>query len=353
MIAVVIMAGGGGTRLFPASTASKPKQFVQWPEALAGSDETPSRVLASSLLCQTYDRIRHLVDREYVFVATTAELAQAVREQLKEMPASNLIVEPLRRNSAGACALATAHVANVLGPDTVVALVPADATVEDSVTYCETLHRAAMVAEERDGIVVVAIRPTGPSTGYGYVRPGDWIGPNAFRVSAFVEKPDAFRAEKLLEEGCMWNAGIFVWRVDVARQVFADLLPLHAQLFEDGLSADRVLSIFQQLPVVSIDVGVAERARSVYCVVGHFSWDDLGTWDAFARVFPPDASGNVALGDARFIDSHDCVAVLDAGRIVTLGVSDLVIVRFGDTVFVCPRSRSQDVGKVERMLDGG
>lgn len=347
MNAIVIMAGGVGTRLFPASSIHWPKQFVQWPTSVNTLSESDTMREPESLLQGTYRRLRPLAEPAQVFVVAPPEFVEPIREQLPELPAENVLVEPFRRNSAGACALATARILARLGEKTTVMIVPSDAAVGEDAIYRATLNMAVQVAEERDGIVVVGIRPSRAATGYGYIQPGELIAPGAYNVSAFVEKPDQERAERLLEEGCLWNAGIFVWRAAVARQAFRDFLPGHARLFEPNLSRQDEEVIFESLPSISIDVGVAEHSRNVYCVAGHFAWDDLGTWDAFGRVFPNDASGNVALGEARFVDSQDCVAVAETGQIITLGVSDLVVIRFGDTVLVCPRERAQDVGKLE------
>jgi len=345
MIAVVIMAGGVGTRLFPASTKLRPKQFVMWPSA-SGDDGASSSGPGQSLIQQTYRRLAPLTTPDAIFIATTAELVEQVREHLPEAPPENIIIEPMRRNSAGACALATAAIAARFGPETAVAFTPSDGAVSDNHLYQETLRSAARVAQERRGIVVVGIQPQRPATGFGYIRPGECLGRDVYRVAVFEEKPNHTRALQLVEEGCLWNAGIYVWRADVAYDAFSRFLPHHARLFEPGLSSSRLQQLFEALPIVSVDVGIAERCDNIFCVAGRFGWDDLGTWDAFNRLLERDASGNVGLGSNRFVDSSHCVAIADEGQVIALGVTGLVIVRYGNTVLVCPRERAEEVGKL-------
>ena len=360
-LAIVIMAGGVGTRLYPASTRERPKQFIPWPpfdsaEALAAAeglgngnglvDGANGVERRASLIQRAYARLAPLAGTDRVFIAATSELLSEIEQNLPHTPKQNIILEPMRRNSAGACAFATAYVADRVGLETVVVIVPADAVVLDEEVYQATVKQAAALAHEHRGSVVVGVRPDRPATEYGYVSLGDPVGDGAHRVGRFIEKPTLERALVLLSEGCLWNAGIFVWRGDTARTAFQQFLPVHGRLFDGDLSHSRVRAIFQEMPVVSVDVGIAERADNVYCVPGEFRWDDLGAWDAFSRVLPADESGNVHVGKARFVQSENCVTVADGGEVIALGVSDLVIVRFGDVVLVCPRSRAQDVGKL-------
>jgi mannose-1-phosphate guanylyltransferase len=340
----VVMAGGSGTRFWPLSRVRRPKQFLP---------------LASSkpLLVETVGRLKGLAGLQETYVVCGPGHAALVRRLLPGLPAKHVLVEPVARNTAPAIALAT-WVIGALDPDGVLAVLPSDHHVASPAGFRAVLERAAKLARTGD-LVTVGIQPTRPETGYGYIRLGTALGPGAFRVQAFVEKPDALTAAGYVSsKEYLWNGGIFVFTARAMKEAFAHHLPAVAKAM-DKLApllgtrgfAKALKRAFPRLPSVSVDYGVMERARNIAVVAGDFGWSDVGSFAALGEVRPQDASGNVAVGEATLVlDSAGCV-VLGSGRtLVVLGMRDTVVVDAGDAVLVLPRERSQDVRQVVEVL---
>jgi mannose-1-phosphate guanylyltransferase len=342
----VIMAGGSGTRFWPLSRRSRPKQFLP---------------LASNkpLITETVDRLDGLARRKDVFVVCGRVHAPAVRRLVKGLPPANVLVEPVARNTAPAIALAAIHVAK-RDPQGVVAVLPSDHHIADVGGFRRQLEEAARVAEQ-GFIVTVGIHPSRPDTGYGYIRLGEPISAagGARKVRAFVEKPDVDTAKEYLASGeYVWNGGIFVFRADVMLEAFRALMPeLHTGIERIRAALGKrtypgvLAREFPKFPAISIDYGVAEKAANIAVVPGEFGWSDVGSFAAVPQVRSADAHGNVVSGKNSFaIESRDCI-VLGTGRaIAVLGMSGVVVVDAGDAVLVVPRERSQDVRKVVDAL---
>ena len=342
----IIMAGGRGQRFWPLSTDAKPKQFLDL--------ERTGRTLLQS----TFDRILPLVGSpERVLVATAARYEAMVCEQLPELPTRNVIIEPVGRDSAPAIALASLLARARFG-DVTTAVFSSDHRVGDAAAFHATLDAAFRLAHDERGLVTVGITPTRPATGYGYIEMGAPAGPG-YRVRAFEEKPSLPRAQQYLEGGShLWNAGIFVWTLDVALAELdrhaSDLMRPLREAFE----GDRVGEVFPTLPKISIDYALMERTDRAYVVPGSFDWDDVGDWVALERYLPAanhDGSNTIvgrhvgldAKGNVVFTESEDDV-------IVTLGVEDLVVVKRGNTVLLARKDRVQDIKTLladERLAD--
>ena len=344
----VIMAGGKGQRFWPLSTPEKPKQFLDL--------ERTGR----SLIQATYDRILPLVDSpEDIFVATSERYSALVREHLPEVPSSNLILEPVGRDSAPAVALASLTLAE-RHPDAVAGFFSADHRIGKPEAFRETVRQAIDLAEETTGLVTIGIQPTWPATGYGYVQAGERVG-GGYRVLQFVEKPNTARAERYLAAGSYsWNAGIFVWPL----QVILDELDLHAPDLMTPLRAahreGRLDEAFPDLSKISIDYAVMERTDKVFVVPGDFDWDDIGDWVALERLLKQDDGGteatNTVVGTHVGLETSGNIIYTDAADdvIVTLGVENLVIVKRGNAVLLVHKDRIQDLKKVlddERLLE--
>jgi mannose-1-phosphate guanylyltransferase len=330
----VVLAGGSGTRFWPWSTPARPKQFLP----IGG---------AESLLVRTVQRIGPLVPTERTWVVASAGLAAEVRRHLPALGEDRLVVEPCARGTAAAIGLAALAVAGV-DPDAVLAVLPSDHHVARGAAFRELLAVAAERAAE-GAVVTLGVPPTRPETGFGYLeRHGD-------RVVRFTEKPDRETAARFVAAGHLWNAGVFVARASVLRSVIAVHLPaLHRVLEHIAAGEDA----FAEAPGVSLDHGVMEplAAAGTPPVVGlraDVGWSDLGSWSALAEVGAPDASGNVVSGTPVLIDSARNIVHTDGGTVALVGVSDLVVVRVGDSVLVCPRERSQEVRRVVEALAGG
>jgi len=360
MLFAVIPAGGSGTRLWPLSRAGHPK-FLH---ALTGTPAT--------LLQATAARLAPLAGPARTFVVTGMAHAAAVARQLPELPEENILVEPSPRDSCAAIGLAAALIAR-REPAALMGSFAADHLVAEPGRFVDVV-RAAMAGAEAGLLMTIGITPTRPETGYGYLRCGGHLdgGPTR-RVEEFTEKPAADVAVAYVESGhYYWNAGMFVWRVDVFLAELARQCPdLHAGLTAiaaawDRPDRDEVLGgIWPTLPRISVDYAVMEGAAAagrVATVPGDFGWTDVGDFDTLADVLPADADGTVVLGGGDDLKPgvlvEDCaglVVVPHSGRLVAaLGVRDLILVDTPDVVLVCPRHRAQEVKRlVDRLKDDG
>jgi mannose-1-phosphate guanylyltransferase len=342
----VIPAGGSGTRLWPMSRAAHPK-FLQ---PLGGT--------AASLLQLTAARLAPLAPPTHTYVVTGGGHAAAVARQLPRLPAGNLLVEPAPRDSGAAIGLAAALIAG-REPEAVMGSFAADHLVADGERFAEVVRQAVAVA--RDGLLMtVGVTPTRPETGYGYLRCGGVYdrGP-ARKVEQFTEKPSREVARDYLASGDhLWNAGMFVWRVDsflaeLARQCpeLHDGLATIAAAWHTSAREEVLGRVWPGLPRISVDYGVMEGAAAaglVATVPGDFGWHDIGDFDTLAEVLPGDEAGNVVVAGppdrVLLRDTSGSVLVPGSDRLVAaLGVRDLVVVDTPDAVLVCPRDRAQDV----------
>ncbi|MGH7370021.1 MAG: mannose-1-phosphate guanylyltransferase [Candidatus Methylomirabilaceae bacterium] len=337
----VVLAGGKGERFWPLSTGSEPKAFLR----LVGD---------ASLLQATVRRARSLVPWPHVLVVAGRAHSGLVREQLPELPDGNLLLEPVGRDTAAAIGLASLHLERI-DREAVMAVLPADHHVPDVEAFAAVLRRAIGLVELRPSwVVTVGIPPTRPETGYGYLEVGDSLPepPGAFRVRRFMEKPDVQTAEGLLRGGRhYWNGGIFLWRTATIQRLLSRFMPAEWDGFcriraawGDQAVLEREFDAFRRL---SIDYGVLERMEGdVAAIPADFTWDDLGSWDALARVLPLQADGNIVVGDVRCLDTSGSVIVSAGRQVATVGVSGMIVVASKDGVLVCPRGRSQEVRRI-------
>lgn len=340
----VIMAGGSGTRFWPLSRRSRPKQLLPL-------------VSAAPLLAETASRLGPLARPGDTFVVCGRAHLGAVRKILRQLPRQNILVEPAARNTAPAIALATLHVA-ARQKAGVLAVLPSDQHVGDRAGFARALRAAARAARGGD-IVTLGIRPTRPETGYGYIRLGEPTPAGASRVRAFVEKPDRKTARRYLAGGeYLWNAGIFVFRADAMLRAFEEHMP---ELFErlsrikaalgTGAYPKVLAREFPLLPAISIDYGVAEKARNMAVVPGDFGWSDVGSFAAIAEVRPADGRGNVVTGEGSLaIDCEGCVVMGGSRPLAVVGMKGVVAVDAGDAVLVVPKERCQEVRRVVEAL---
>ncbi|TDC35188.1 sugar phosphate nucleotidyltransferase [Micromonospora sp. KC213] len=354
MLYAVIPAGGSGTRLWPLSRAGHPK-FLH-----------PLTGTSASLLQATVNRLGPLATPERILVVTGAAHAAAVARQLTGLPEENILVEPSPRDSCAAIALAAAVIAQ-RDPAAVMGSFAADHLIRDADGWVETV-RAAVRGAEQGLLMTVGITPTRAETGYGYLETGEPVGDGPLRrVAEFKEKPAAAVAEAYLRSGRhLWNASMFVWRVDVFLAELARQQPvLHAGVTTIAAAwgtpeQDEILgTVWPTLPKISVDYAVMEGAATagrVATVPGDFGWNDVGDFHTLGEVLPADAAGNVVLGtEAKpgvlLHDVHDLVVVPQSGRLVAaLGVRDLILVDTPDVVLVCPRQRAQDVKALVDVL---
>lgn len=355
----LILAGGAGTRFWPASRAARPKQLLP----LVGDEP---------MLRATARRVLPLCDPgegepawARVLIATGPHLAGSTRALLPELPAENLLIEPVPRNTAPCIGWAAARIARQ-DPEAVVAVLPSDHHVGDVAGFRDILQ-AAIDTARRGMITTVGIRPTHPETGFGYIETGDAIGGGAakvLRALRFVEKPDRERAAAYLASGrYLWNAGMFFFRAGDMLAAIRAHLPALAEGLEElddaaarGAESEVLAHVFPDLPSISIDHGVMEHLTDLAVVPGEFGWSDVGSWRSAWELSGRDADGNSAPPGAVLIDARSNLVVdlrqQAAGRrvIALVGVEDLVVVETDDALLVVPRERAQDVKHVVDAL---
>ena len=354
----VILAGGSGTRFWPRSRRAHAKQVL----ALDGE---------RSMLQQTVERLKPLAGLEKTWVITNEYLAQEIADQLKGMPAGQIVREPVARNTAPACGLA-AFLIERQNPEAVLGVFPSDHVIADEPRFLKTLQKGIAVAAAGDNIVVLGIEPTRAETGYGYIETTDFTrDDSALHVRRFIEKPNQNRAEEFVAAGnYFWNSGMFLWSARTLANAVREHLPETAPLLETIAAAygtpqfDEVFrAVYPKCENISVDYAVleprsakGEHISHLYCIRADFSWNDLGSWASLYEYqletrMRGDAEGNVT-------DTNGHMA-LDAGNnyiysphkfVALVGVEDLVIVDTEDALLIARRDHSQDVGKIVKEL---
>ena len=351
----IIMAGGSGTRFWPASRAQTPKQLT--------------RILGDTTMIQAaVARVQPLIPASRILVVTTRALAEATRRQLPMLDPAHIIAEPVGRDTAAAVALA-GLVARARFPGAVSVLLPADQVIAPADAFQDAL-RAGIAAAAAGALVVYGIAPRHAATGYGYVQLGDALpgshGCQRHRVARFVEKPDAATAEGYLRHGgYRWNSGIFTWRAEVALAglerhcpwLIAGLAEVAAALGADGSGlgsagfASALDAAYGPLRRISVDYALMEHAERIEAITGAFAWDDLGAWDSLYDHLPADADGMRIAGEAIAVGCRDSLLVRHGGPfIAAAGLDGITVVSTPDAVLVLPRGRGQEVKRIVERL---
>ena len=352
MLHAVIMAGGSGTRFWPMSRRSRPKQFLP----LTDGEET--------LLVATVERLAPLVVGEQLWVVTNQQHVDQVRSSVPQIPASQVLGEPVGRDTAACVAWACAEIAAV-DPDAVCLLLPADHVIGDSGALQRALAAGATHVRDHGGLLTFGIRPTRPETGFGYLKVGaevrcDDDEHRIHRLDAFVEKPDEPTAQRYLQAGgYLWNSGMFAWRAsdllaEVDRQI--PLLGEKVRALVAGRSSDHSLlaQIYPTLPRTSVDFGIMEGAASRWTVPVSFEWSDVGSWPALLEVLHGNELGTVQQGDVVELGCKSSVLVGDGVTVTAVEVADLVVVASGNAVLVAPVAAAQRVKElVSRLQQAG
>ena len=315
----VILAGGSGERFWPLSTPERPKQFLR----VFGPE---------SLIRQSVSRLKGLAKSEDIFVVTSRDLVEVTRRELPELPAGNIVGEPMRRDTGAAVALGVGK-----AQSGVIGFFPSDQLVADAVRFRATLRKAIRLAAAQPKIVTLGIKPDRPATGFGYIDP---------KTKRFVEKPDLETARRYLGEGYLWNAGMFIARAETFRLAFETCARDLTRLL-DGPDGD-LDATYEALPKISFDYAVMERFDGIDVVPGDFGWDDVGSYTAFDTYFPHDAQGNVREGPCTVVDAESNICVARGARIALLGVKDLVVVTTKDAVLVADKSKLSDMKRLFR-----
>lgn len=334
----IILAGGVGTRLWPLSRESYPKQFLK-----LNKD--------NSLLQQTIDNISGFIPAEDIIIVTNRQYLFHVKSDLKNstLGIENIILEPRVRNTAPAIAFGAKYCLEKLkcNPEEVVFAFPSDHVIKPKEKFLEYLKKAASVA--KSGLIVTfSIRPIKPETGYGYIKIGKKIG-ECFEVEKFIEKPDYEQACKYLKEGdYFWNAGIFSFRIDTILEEIKRYSPeIYKNL--DG-DFEEVQEKFENMPNISIDYAVMEKSDKVVTVPMDIYWNDVGCWDFLYEALEKDNQGNAKVGDIIDIDTKDCLILADKRLVTTIGLKDLLIIETADAVLIANRGETQKVKDLVNIL---
>ncbi len=351
MLHAVIMAGGIGERFWPLSTPERPKQLAP----LLGN---------RPLLAHAVGRLEPVVPLDRVFIITSRNLEGPVKGLFPRLPAGNLVLEPIGKNTAPAAALVTLK---ILGrdPSGVIAMFPADHFIQDEERFQGQVLHASQVAE-RGYIVTFGISPGYPATGYGYIKRGELLeesedGP-VYHVGAFVEKPDLETAVGYLSRGdYLWNSGMFVWKGDVfldevnryAPGLYRSLMAIRGEV-DTEREGDALDHFYGGADKISVDYAVMERSDRMAVIPAGFRWDDLGSWTSLERISEAtDEKGNVTIGNTILQDVHDSIVYASEGTVALVGVHDLVVVRVGEITMVCPKSKAEEVKKLARKWRDG
>ena len=334
---VTILAGGVGSRFWPVSTPARPKQLLP-----LASDEP--------LIVDTIQRARKLEGRGLRVL--TGQGMVAPIQDATGLRHHEFLVEPQAKGTGPVLFWAAWELVKE-DPNAVIVSLHSDHVIRPETAFVDLLRTAAAVASRESLLLTVAVPPDRPETGYGYIRPGEAVGTpegyRAYRVDAFVEKPDRDTARRYVEEGYRWNSGIFIW----SARTFLDEALAHAPEIARGMDAlerEGPEAFFAAVDNVTVDEAVLERSSRVGSIDATFDWDDVGSWEALSRTRGADPSGNTSHGDVHLVEASGNIAFADHGRLVLLGASDLVVVQTEALTVVLPRSEAPNLKRYLKAL---
>jgi mannose-1-phosphate guanylyltransferase len=344
----IILAGGYGTKFWPRSTESHPKQYLH----IHGQ---------GTMIQDTVTRLQRNFKNEDIYVVTYKKFEDLTFKQLPDIPHENIISEPFGKHTAPAVGLAMAHIKEKYNDDDVFCVFPSDHIISNLREFNLSLETGIKTSHGRKGIVTIGIEPTRPETQFGYIQINenqedlDELFDSGVRyANTFAEKPDKRTAERFIESGdFVWNSGIFIWRKDVLMNSFQKYLPDHYEAMNrisKNLSnndyEENLKNIYMRMDSISLDYGILEKADNVYCVESSFSWSDLETWDELYRLSMKDAKGNVLEGDVISLDSRKSL-VFTSGKLVALyGLEDVIVIDSDDALLICKRGESENVQEI-------
>lgn len=341
----VIMAGGVGSRFWPVSTPENPKQFHD----MLGT--------GSSLIQQTFSRLEKLIPSENILIATNERYKDLVLRHLPQLDEGQLLLEPAMRNTAP-CILYSALKIAGTNKDAVMIVAPSDHYIENEEEFVTNVQRAFQECQQRDVLMTLGIKPSGPNTGYGYIQCEN-VADEIKKVKNFTEKPDLVTARKFIAQGdYLWNAGIFIWSVKSILKSFKMSLPGMYDLFEQGNAcwntSEELGFIADNYPKaenISIDYGIMEKADNVYVLSTDFGWNDLGTWGSlYDKLSKDDQHNAVVNANSFFRDaSGNMVSTLKGKKVVVDGLKDYIIVETEDTIMIFPKSKEQQIKEVSKL----
>jgi len=340
----VIMAGGVGKRFWPQSRRATPKQLL-------------NIVADDSMLKMTVKRLQRVTRLEKILIITNSEQEASIRAEIPELPADNILIEPVGKNTAPAIGLA-AIIIKQRDPDALMGVFPADHHIKDEQSFTDYLRAGIKVAADQQGLITFGVVPTRPATGYGYIQYHQSIDGKgtAYTVKAFAEKPDSATAKLFLKSGdFLWNSGMFVWSISAIIKSLQEFLP---EIW-DSLAAiegaigkpvwDSVLTVeWATLRSISIDYGIMEKAKNVFVVKVDYDWNDVGSWDAVHTMMPKDEHKNVSKGDVVLEDCSGNLVYTKDRTVALVGVQNMVVIDTEDALLIVPRGQTE---RVKELVD--
>ena len=338
----VIMGGGIGSRFWPFSRKTMPKQFLDF----FGTGR--------SLLQQTFDRFNKIIPTENILIVTNAIYADLVKEQLPELDSKQILLEPARRNTAPCIAWASYHIRS-LNPDANIVVAPSDHLILKEGEFLAAIEKGLDFVSKSDKLLTLGIKPNRPETGYGYIQIAEQEGDNFYKVKTFTEKPELELAKVFVESGeFYWNSGLFMWNVNTIIKASEILLPELASKLGAGKDfygtpeeTSFIEENFPACPNVSIDFGVMEKADNVYVSLGDFGWSDLGTWGSLYDLSPKDENNNVTLKSESLIyNSKNNIVVLPEGKLAVIeGLEGFLVAESENVLLICKKDEEHAIRK--------
>ena len=340
------MAGGVGSRFWPSSRESLPKQFLD----ILG--------VGKSLIRLTYERFTSLVPPERILVVTNKIYKDLVAEHIPEIPTANIITEPSRNNTAP-CVAYTALRLEAMNPKATFVIAPSDHVILKEKEFLDKIEQALDYASKQEAIVTLGIQPTRPDTGYGYIESSGGTG-DLQKVASFREKPDTATAQKYLDAGgYYWNAGIFVWSVKTILNSFQknageilEILSKDKSKYNTAEEQDYIDEVYPLTPSISVDYAILEKATNVSTIPADIGWSDLGTWNALHAYMDKDEQGSVVIGDnTMLVNSGNCIVKSDAKKLVVIkDLKDYIIIDESDVLLVYPKSQEQEIKAMRKSI---
>jgi mannose-1-phosphate guanylyltransferase len=342
------MAGGVGSRFWPASREEKPKQFLD----IIGNGK--------SLLRLTFERFLHVTTADKVFIVTNERYSAQVKEHLPEIGDNQILKEP-SRNNTGPCVAYTAFKLHALDPEANFVIAPSDALIVNETLFAANLNQALAYTAENDALLTLGISPDKPHTGYGYIQ-FDTNGENGvYPVARFTAKPDLQTAKDFISAGSyLWNAGIFIWSTKSILKAYEQYSPEIYTLLQQGMGyyntdkeQDFINEFYPQTPSISVDYAIMENAKNIFVIPAQFGWSDLGAWGALYDESDKDEHGNVLSGDKVLVsDTHNSYVRAPEGKLVLVGgVDDLLVIDEGDVLLVYPKNREQEIKQLRKQVE--
>lgn len=346
---VAIMAGGVGSRFWPASREARPKQFLDVMNT------------GKSLIRLTFERFLSLCPAENIFIVTNKMYKAQVKEHLPELTDNQILCEPSRNNTAP-CIAYTALKLQALDPEANLIVAPSDHIILSEVKFLDYLRTGLAFTAANDALLTLGIRPTRPDTGYGYIRYENTEADHDIKkVRQFTEKPDLEKAREFLATGeYLWNAGIFVWRVKTLLEAFQrnakeiyDILAAGAAQYNTEKEQAFIDEHYPTTPSISVDYAIMEKADNIYTIPSSFGWSDLGTWASLHNESPKDEGGNIINGKKVIAhDTHNSLIRISPDKLAVIGgLDDFIVVDEGDILLIYPKNREQEIKALRKQVE--